>query len=326
MFVLGIETSCDETAAAIVANGQEIKSNIVSSQWIHSRFGGVVPELAARAHLRLLVPVTKTALEAAALSFSDLDLIAVTYAPGLIGAILSGLSFSKALAVALHRPFVAVHHLEAHIFSLFLEFPQIEFPFLALIVSGGHTELLLIHDRCVYQTLGTTLDDACGEAFDKVAKLLGLPYPGGYPVQELARTGRPTIKFPKPNVAGFDFSFAGLKTAVLYYLRDTQKPVPADVACSFQEAATDSLVDKISRAVEEFGINRIGISGGVAANTRLRQKLEALKKRDQWTVYLPRTELCTDNAAMVAACGYERFKRFGPSPLSIAAQARIPIP
>jgi len=326
MLTLGIETSCDETAAAIVADGREIKSNIVSSQWVHSRFGGVVPELAARAHLRLLAPVTSTALEAASVNFSDLDLIAVTYAPGLIGAILAGLSFSKALALTLRRPFVAVHHLEAHIFALFLEFPEIEFPFLTLVVSGGHTELILVQDRCAYETLGTTLDDACGEAFDKVAKLLGLPYPGGYPLQELAKTGKPTIKFPKPSVAGFDFSFAGLKTAVLYFLRDTKKPNPADVACSFQEKATDSLVDKISRAVEAFGINRVGVSGGVAANERLRQKLETAKKRFGWNVFLPRPELCTDNAAMVAACGFERFNRFGPSPFSLAAQSRTPLP
>jgi N6-L-threonylcarbamoyladenine synthase len=326
MIVLGIETSCDETAVSVVVNDQEIRSNIVSSQWVHSRFGGVVPELAARAHLRLLVPVTKTALAAAEVTFPQIDLIAVTYAPGLLGAIFSGLSFAKSLALALRIPLIAVHHLEAHLFSLFLEYPAIEFPFIALIVSGGHTELLLVNNRCSYQTLGTTLDDACGEAFDKVAKLLGLPYPGGYPLQELARTGKPVIKFPKPTTGGFDFSFSGLKTAVLYYLRDAVEPRSADVASSFQEVATDALVDKISKATEAYGISRIGISGGVAANARLRQKLDSSKKRFGWTVYLPRTELCTDNAAMVAACGYERYQRFGPSPLSITAQARIPIP
>lgn len=319
---LGIETSCDETSVSVVADGKEILSNIVSSQAIHSIYGGVVPELAARAHLPLIVPITKTALAVAKVEYKDLDLISATYAPGLIGALLVGLSFAKALALGLKIPFVAVNHLEGHIFAVLLEYHNVEFPFISLIISGGHTEILLVKDRCDYEILGTTLDDACGEAFDKVAKMMGFPYPGGSFIERLAEKGNRNIKFPLPQIDQYDFSFSGLKTAVLYYLRDTQDPKKEDIACSFQEVVFDFLLNKIAKVVEATEIRRVAISGGVAVNNRLRERVKTFAQRNEITCFLPRPELCTDNAAMIAAAGYARYQRFGPSSLTIPAQAR----
>ncbi|MEO0115119.1 MAG: tRNA (adenosine(37)-N6)-threonylcarbamoyltransferase complex transferase subunit TsaD [candidate division WOR-3 bacterium] len=319
---LGIETSCDETSVSVVADGKEILSNIVSSQSIHSIYGGVVPELAARAHLPLIVPITETALAVAKVDYKDLNLIAATYAPGLIGALLVGFSFAKALALGLSIPFVAVNHLEGHIFAVLLEYPNIEFPFISLIISGGHTELILVKDHCDYTILGTTLDDACGEAFDKVAKMLGLPYPGGHFIERLAEKGNRTIKFPIPQIENYDFSFSGLKTAVLYYLRDTQDPKKEDIACSFQEVVFDFLLNKIEKAVVATGIRRVAISGGVAVNKRLRERVKTFADKNQITCFLPKSELCTDNAAMIAAAGYSRYQHFGASPLTTPALAR----
>ncbi len=319
---LGIETSCDETSASIVKNGKEILSNIVSSQSIHSIYGGVVPELASRAHLPLIVPMTETALKVAKIDYNDLNLVCATYAPGLIGALLVGLSFAKALAFSLKIPFVAINHLEGHIFSVLLEYPDIEFPFIALIISGGHTELILVKDRCVYELLGTTLDDACGEAFDKAAKMMGLSYPGGSFIEKLAFKGNRNIKFPLPQISKYDFSFSGLKTAVLYYLRDNKEPKLEDISCSFQEVIFDFLLNKIQAVVEDTGIRRITISGGVAVNNRLRDRVKTFAQKNEISCFFPKPELCTDNAAMIAAVGYERFQKFGESLLSIPAQAR----
>ncbi len=319
---LGIETSCDETSVSVVKNGHEILANIVSSQAVHSIYGGVVPELAARAHLPLIVPITKTALAVAKKDFKDLDLVTATYSPGLIGALLVGLSFAKALATALAIPFVAVNHLEGHIFSVLLEYPAIEFPFISLIISGGHTEFVLVKDLCVYELLGTTLDDACGEAFDKVAKMMGLGYPGGSFIEKLAATGNRNIKFPMPKIEKYDFSFSGLKTAVLYYLRDTKNPKKEDIACSFQEVVFDFLLAKIEAVTEATGIRRVAISGGVAVNNRLREKVKVFSQKNGITCFFPRPELCTDNAAMIAAAGYARYQLFGASPLSVPALAR----
>jgi N6-L-threonylcarbamoyladenine synthase len=319
---LGIETSCDETAASVVADGKTVLANIVSAQSIHSIYGGVVPELASRAHLPLIVPITKTALAVAKMDYKDLNLIAATYAPGLIGALLVGLSFAKALALGLGIPFVAVNHLEGHIFAVLLEYPDIEFPFICLIISGGHTELILVKDLCDYEILGTTLDDACGEAFDKVAKMLGLPYPGGSFIEKLAEKGNRNIKFPLPQIEKYDFSFSGLKTAVLYYLRDTKNPKIEDIACSFQEVIFDFLLNKMAKVVEATGIRRVAISGGVAVNNRLRARVKAFAQKNGITYYFPRPELCTDNGAMIAAAGYARYQRFGSSPLTTPAQAR----
>jgi N6-L-threonylcarbamoyladenine synthase len=328
---LGIETSCDETAAAVLRGRTEVLSSIVSSQFVHSKYGGVVPELAARAHNELIVPVTRAALEAAKTTYQDLSFVAATHAPGLMGALLVGLPFAKSLAFSLEIPFIGVNHLEGHIFALRLEYPDIEPPFLSAILSGGHTELLEVKDWCSYRMLGSTLDDACGEAFDKVAKLLGLSYPGGAQLEELARKGRPAIRFPVPlqqdgsHPDSLDFSFSGLKTAVMYHLRDHEDAKPEDVAASFQVAAVTAVTNRITQALDKTGLSTVGISGGVAANGFLRQQLGKLAKEHGFRLLVPRLEYCSDNAAMIAAAGVERLSRSGPSPLSLKAFARLPI-
>lgn len=327
-FCLGIETSCDETAASVLKGRTEVRSNVVSSQYVHSLYGGVVPELAARAHAELIVPVTRAALETAGITWSDLGRIAVTHAPGLLGALLVGLPFAKAVSASLGIPFIGVNHTEGHIFALRLEDPDLEPPFLAAVLSGGHTELIVVQDWCCYRLLGTTLDDACGEAFDKVAKLLGLAYPGGAVLEALARTGRPTVQFPVPlqeapgRKDSLDFSFSGLKTAVLYYLRDHPDARRADVAASFQEAAISSVTRRIVQGVELTGLGTVGVSGGVAANTALRERLAELGRKLGFRLVIPRPDYCTDNAAMIAAAGVERLERFGPSGYDLPALAR----
>ncbi len=327
---LGIETSCDETAAAVVRDSTTVLSDVVSSQFIHSRYGGVVPELASRAHARLIVPVVKAALENAGVGWADLTCVAATHAPGLLGALLVGLPFAKALGFSLAVPFVGVNHLEGHIFALRLDHPELTPPFLAAILSGGHTELLRVEDWCRYERLGSTLDDACGEAFDKVAKLLGLSYPGGALLEQLARTGKPNIRFPIPLQTGehpgsLDFSFSGLKTAVLYYLRDHPDALKQDVAASFQQAAIAAVTNRIVQAVEKTGLHTVGVSGGVAANSWLRDRLAELAGQHRFESLLPDPRFCTDNAAMIAAVGLERLARFGPSPLTLPARARSPL-
>jgi N6-L-threonylcarbamoyladenine synthase len=319
---LGIETSCDETAAAVLEGAAAIRSSVVSSQYVHSLYGGVVPELAARAHARLIVPVVQAALDSAGATLGDIGLIAVTHTPGLMGALLVGLPFAKTLAWASRIPFIGVNHLEGHIFALRLERPDLAPPFLACIVSGGHTELLVVEDWCRYRLLGATIDDACGEAFDKVAKLLGLPYPGGPLLESLAREGRAVIPFPRPEAGNLDFSYSGLKTAVLYFLRDHRDADKADVAASFQRAALGLVVRRIARAAEVTGLRTVGVSGGVAANDWLRDELTTLTASDGIELVIPRLTWCTDNAAMIAAAGAERFTRFGPSPFDLPAAAR----
>jgi len=325
LLCLGVETSCDETAASVVADGVNVLSNVVLSQIIHSLYGGVVPELAARAHIRHIVPVVNQALKNAQVRYQDLNLIAVTYAPGLLGALLVGLPFAKGLSYTLHIPFVGVNHLEGHIFALRLEYPDLKPPFLGMVISGGHTELLVVHDWCHYEELGSTLDDACGEAFDKVAKLLGLPYPGGAEIEKLAQVGKPMINFPVAGAGNFNFSYSGLKTAVLYYLRDHPDASKPDVAASFQVAAVHQITGKIEKAVKKTGLQKVGVSGGVAANRYLRQRLEMLAQRLGFQLLIPRIQYCTDNAAMIAAAGTERYQRFGPSPFNLPAFARLSI-
>jgi N6-L-threonylcarbamoyladenine synthase len=322
MLCLGIETSCDETAAGVVADRAIVRSSIVSSQLVHADYGGVVPELAARAHMKAIVPVVEAALAAAGVAWSDLSLVAVTNTPGLMGALLVGLPFAKALSYSLGIPFVGVNHLEGHLFALRLEHPELEPPFLAAVLSGGHTELLVVEDWCRYRLLGSTVDDACGEAFDKVAKLLGLPYPGGAEVEKLSREGRESISFPVPDPGGLDFSFSGLKTAVLYHRRDNPHTPRADVAASFQRAAVAAITNRIEQAVRKTGFRVVGVSGGVAANGYLRERLAGLAQRHEFRLLIPRPAYCTDNAAMIAAAGLERFARFGPSPLDLPAAAR----
>ena len=319
---LGIETSCDETAASVVDGRAAVRSSIVSSQLVHAEYGGVVPELAARAHMKAIVPVTEAALAAADIAWSNLSLVAVTHTPGLMGALLVGLPFAKALSYSLGIPFVGVNHLEGHLFALRIEHPNLEPPFLAAVLSGGHTELLVVEDWCRYRLLGSTVDDACGEAFDKVAKLLGLPYPGGAEVERLSREGRECIDFPVPDPGGLDFSFSGLKTAVLYHRRDHPDTPRADVAASFQRAAVTAITNRIEQAVRKTGFRVVGVSGGVAANGYLRERLAGLARRHEFNLLIPRPAYCTDNAAMIAAAGLERFARFGPSPLDLPAAAR----
>ena len=319
---LGIETSCDETAASVVSGHTDVRSNTVSSQYIHAQYGGVVPELAARAHMRLIMPVTTAALESAQRDLHDISLVAVTYTPGLMGALLVGLPFAKALAYGLGIPFVGVNHLEGHLFALRLEYPDLEPPFLSAILSGGHTELIVVEEWCRYRHLGSTLDDAIGEAFDKVAKLLGLPYPGGAVVESLARSGSASLGFPVPDPGGLDFSFSGLKTAVLYHRRDYPGVPRADVAASFQRAAVAAVTHRIEQAVRKTGLHVVGVAGGVAANGYLRERLADLSRRHEFELLIPRPAYCTDNAAMIAAAGIERFTRFGPSPFDLPAAAR----
>ena len=328
---LGIETSCDETAAAVLRGPSEVLASVVSSQFIHSQYGGVVPELAARAHARLIVPVTRAALDSAGITWSDVDCIAVTHAPGLMGALLVGLPFAKALARSLDVPFVGVNHLEGHIFALRLSHPGITPPFIAAILSGGHTELLVVEDWCRYRLLGSTLDDACGEAFDKVAKLLGLGYPGGAALEELAREGEVNIRFPVSlldsgeHAGSFDFSFSGLKTAVLYHLRDHPDAGRADVAASFQEAALAAVTRRVVQAWKHTGHDTVGITGGVAANGRLRDRMRELAGQHGFRVLIPEPGYCSDNAAMIAAAGTERLTRTGPSGFTLPAHARLPL-
>lgn len=319
---LGIETSCDETAAAVLQPPAAIRSSVVSSQYVHSLYGGVVPELAARAHARLIVPVVQSALDSAGVTLRDIRLIAVTHTPGLMGALLVGLPFAKTLSWSLGIPFIGVNHLEGHIFALRLERPDLCAPFLATIVSGGHTELIVVEDWCRYRVLGATIDDACGEAFDKVAKLLGLPYPGGPLLEALARDGREVIPFPKPEAGNLDFSYSGLKTAVLYHLRAHPDANKSDVAASFQRAALGLVVSRVARAAEQTGLRTVGVSGGVAANNWLRDELTALAAADGLDLIIPRLAYCTDNAAMIAAAGSERFTRIGPSSFDLRAAAR----
>ncbi|MEO0116325.1 MAG: tRNA (adenosine(37)-N6)-threonylcarbamoyltransferase complex transferase subunit TsaD [candidate division WOR-3 bacterium] len=321
MYILGIETSCDETCAAVLRDGREILSNVVSSQYLHSRYGGVIPEVASRAHIKHLVPITETALAVAGIGFSEIDLITATYGPGLIGSLLVGLSFAKGLSLSLNKPFVGVNHIEGHIFASLLAYPEIKPPFLSLIISGGHTEIYLVKEIGQYHLLGMTLDDACGEAFDKVGKLLGFPYPAGFKIEEIAREGKRSINFPIPKVNGANFSFSGLKTAVLYFLKDNPHYPKEDIAHSFQEVVFDFLEEKIVFAVQEVSLRLMTVSGGVAANSRLRARLAQLGRRKGIRFYIPPLSLCTDNAAMIAACGYERFKRFGSSPLDLPAKA-----
>ena len=319
MFILGIDTSCDDTSASVVENGRKILSNIVSSQSdIHTRYGGIVPELASRRHIEMITPVVDEALKQAEISLADLSAVAVCNGPGLIGSLLIGCSFAKAVCYSRHIPLVAVNHLEGHLLSVFLEDSSPEFPFLSLIVSGGHTSLHIAEDFGRYIELGRTRDDAAGEAYDKVSKLLGLEYPGGPIIDRLAEKGDPeAIDFPRAYLPeSFDFSFSGLKTAVLQFLRKEnllEKPLPPDsdllhnIAASFQAAVTDVLVRKTEWAVKKTWIRQVTLSGGVSANSSLRKKMIEMGEEKGVEVFIPSVSLCTDNAAMIAAAGHHHF-------------------
>lgn len=333
--ILGIETSCDETAAAIVEDGRVILSSVVASQAeIHAQYGGVFPEVASRQHIQAIFPVVEQALQQAHMSLSDLDAIAVTRGPGLPGSLVVGLNAAKGLALGSGLPLIGVNHLEAHIYSAWLypagEQPALEpqFPLLTLIVSGGHTELVLIPEHLKYQRLGGTLDDAAGEAFDKVARLLNLPYPGGPSIQETAKAGKPmAFNFPRSWLEGsWDFSFSGLKTAVLREVRrleTTANPMPtADLAASFQAAVVDALVSKTMKAAAKYEVRGIVVAGGVSANQALRSSLQI---RTKLPLHIPPLSLCTDNAAMIAGTGYYRFLQGQRDPMDMDVLPNWPL-
>lgn len=320
--VLGIETSCDETAAAVVVDGHLVLSNVVSSQVdIHARYGGVVPEIASRAHVELLNPVVAQAMVEAGLPDSGPDAVAATYGPGLVGSLLVGISAAKAMAMVWGVPFVGVNHLEAHLHAALLEEPDLEMPLIVLLVSGGHT--MIVHMRGIgdYEVLGSTLDDAAGEAFDKVARFLGLGYPGGPIIDRLAMEGDPeAVKLPRAMLDdSYDFSFSGLKTAVINAVRKQPELEAADVAASFQAAVVEVLVAKARRAARDVGATGIAIGGGVAANSQLRETVLDAAVADGIQAFLPSRSMCTDNAAMVAAAGYHRLLNDGPTSLAAGA-------
>jgi N6-L-threonylcarbamoyladenine synthase len=334
MQVLGIESSCDETAAAIVEDGRHVRSEVVASQnEVHERYGGVVPELASRAHILNVVPVLQAALERAGVALDEVDGIAVTHAPGLVGALLVGLQTAKALAWVTGKPLVGVHHLEGHLSAIYLEDDPPPLPHLALIVSGGHTSLVRVDDHASVVELGATRDDAAGEAFDKGAKLLGLGYPGGVVIDRLARTGdSKAIAFPKAMTAGehgADFSFSGLKTALLHHVRARGAPdgqALSDLCASYQAAIVEVLVRKTRRTAQREGLAHVQVCGGVAANSALRAALQAAGTADGFRVYAPAPARCTDNAAMIAAAGYHRLVRGERAGLALDAVPSAPLP
>ncbi|CAN5508812.1 tRNA (adenosine(37)-N6)-threonylcarbamoyltransferase complex transferase subunit TsaD [soil metagenome] len=327
--VLGIETSCDETAAALVMGGYDVVSSAVSSQVdLHAQFGGVVPEIASRAHLDLLNPMIARAVVEAGISEERIDAVACTIGPGLIGALLVGVSAAKALALTWDVPFIGVNHMEAHLYAAFLEDPTLEFPLVVLLVSGGHTMLIEMCDHGRYRLLGQTIDDAAGEAFDKVARFLGLGYPGGPAVDREAMHGDPgAIRFPRAMLNdGLDFSFSGLKTSVINYVRKNPDVSAADVAASFQAAVVDVLVTKARRAAEQVGARGLVLGGGVAANSLLRERFLTICTDTGIHGFLPSRGLCTDNAAMIAAAGWHRLRSDGPTPLDAGAYPNLRLP
>ena len=331
--MLGLETSCDETSAAVIADGRKILSNVISSQIpVHQKYGGVVPELASRRHLENVIPVIEQALVEAGVGLADIEAVGVTHGPGLVGALLVGVAAAKALAFAGNIPLIGVHHLEGHIFASLLTHPELEPPFVALVVSGGHTSLVHVRDYSTFHLLGQTRDDAAGEAFDKVARLLGLPYPGGPHVEALAAGGDPrAIHFPRSftNDDSFEFSFSGLKSAVINYLHTAAQRKEAvnsaDVAASFQSAVVDVLSQKALRAVRQCGYANLVLAGGVAANGALRVKLQELCDNENIRFYYPDTILCTDNAAMIGCRAYYQLLSGDITDLSLNAIPSLPL-
>ncbi len=327
--VLGVESSCDETAAACVMGGTDVLSSVVSSQVdLHARFGGVVPEIASRAHLELIVPVIARAVVEAGVDDARIDAVAATVGPGLIGSLLVGVSAAKALALVWGVPFIGVNHMEAHLYASFLEDPSLELPLVVLLVSGGHTMLVAMEDHGRYRLIGRTVDDAAGEAFDKVARYLGLGYPGGPAIDREAMTGDPAaIDFPRAMLNdGYNFSFSGLKTAVVNYVRKNPTVSTSDIAASFQQAVVDVLVAKARRAAREVGAKALALGGGVAANSLLREQFLSVCVEDGLHGFLPSREMSTDNAAMIAAAGWHRLLADGPTPLDTGADPNLSLP
>ena len=333
VLILAIESSCDETAAAVVRNGREVLSNVISSQIaLHTLYGGVVPEIASRKHIEKINQVIQEALDEAGVTLQDLDAIGVTYGPGLVGALLVGVAEAKAIAYAAGLPLVGVHHIEGHVSANYIENTELEPPFLCLIVSGGHTHLVLVKEYGVYEIIGRTHDDAAGEAYDKVARAIGLGYPGGPKIDKLSKEGNPkAIAFPRAQIEGapFDFSFSGVKSAVLNYLNGcamkNEEINRADVAASFQQAVVDVLVEKTIAAAKEYKMERIAIAGGVASNSALRAAMEAACAKHNLQFYHPSPGLCTDNAAMIGAAAYYEYQKGVRSGLDLNAVPNLKI-
>lgn len=333
VFILAIESSCDDTAAAVLCN-DKVLSNVVANQLIHTQYGGVVPELASRAHQQNIVPVIDAALKKANIKKEKLSSIAFTQGPGLMGSLLVGSSFAKSMALALGIPLIAVNHMHAHILAHFIDeegFEKPEFPFLALTISGGHTQIVKVNDFFDMTIIGETTDDAVGEAFDKSAKILGLPYPGGPLVDKYAQLGNPkAFAFTKPKVPGLDFSFSGLKTAILYFIQKEKQKNPDfidqninDICASIQHTIIQILMDKLKLAVKETGINQIAIGGGVSANSGIRQTLKEAEQKYGWKTFVPKFEYTTDNAAMIGIVGYQKFLSQNFENASVVSKARI---
>ncbi|MDZ4809297.1 MAG: tRNA (adenosine(37)-N6)-threonylcarbamoyltransferase complex transferase subunit TsaD [Bacteroidota bacterium] len=340
--ILAIESSCDETSASVCVDGK-ILSNFIANQTVHEKYGGVVPELASRAHMQNIVPVVDTALKNAGYEVNGIDAIAFTQAPGLIGSLLVGGEFAKSLALALDKPLIAVHHMQAHVLANLIDDPRPNFPFLCLTVSGGHTQIVLCESPTTMKVIGETIDDAAGEAFDKSAKLLGLPYPGGPLVDKYAQQGNPDrFKFPEPKIAGLNFSFSGLKTSILYFLQNAGKSNLfkeefmateeeklsfiennlADICASIQQRIVTILLNKVKKASFETGITDICLAGGVSANSGLRKDFVEMGKKNHWNTFIPAFQYCTDNAAMIAITGYHKYLAGQFADLTVSSTAR----
>ena len=334
-YILGIESSCDDTSAAVICNGR-VLSNIVANQEIHAKYGGVVPELASRAHQQHIVPVVQQAIEQAGITKEDLHAISFTRGPGLMGSLLVGTSFAKSLALGLDIPLIDVNHMQGHILAHFIKEENTEmppFPFVCLTISGGHTQIVRVTDYFTFEVLGETIDDAVGEAFDKSAKILGLPYPGGPLVDKYAQLGNPKkFSFTKPKVGDLDFSFSGLKTGILYFIQKNLKENPNfieenlfDICASIQHTIVEILIEKLKNTVTLTGIKHIAIAGGVSANSEIRKRLQLAQKHWGWTTYIPKFEYTTDNAAMIAITGYLKYKAEKYADISVKAVARLKV-
>ena len=307
IYVLGIESSCDETSSAIVKNGREVLSNVINSQIkIHEQFGGVVPEIASRNHIEAISNVVEQSLKEANITMNDIDAVACTYGPGLVGALLVGVSYAKALSYALNKPLVGTNHIHGHIAANYITHPELEPPFLCLIISGGHTHLVHIKDYTKFEILGKTRDDAVGEAFDKMARVIGLGYPGGPKVDKLAKGGNPTIELPKTHFDNLDFSFSGIKTAVINLHHKTPHINKNDLCCSFEKTITEELIENTLKAAKSLNIKKIALAGGVSANSYIRAEFLNLQEKG-YQIYYPEPVLCTDNAAMIASAGYYQY-------------------
>lgn len=329
--ILGIESSCDDTSAAICVDGN-ILSNVIANQTVHEAYGGVVPELASRVHQQNIVPAVSQALINAKVHKNDIDAVAFTRGPGLLGSLLVGVSFAKAFALAKNIPLIDINHMQAHVLAHFIGDNKPSFPFLCLTVSGGHTQIVLVKDYFDMEVIGKTLDDAAGEAMDKTSKILGLPYPGGPLIDKYARLGNPdAYKFPEPQIPGFDFSFSGLKTSILYFIRNNVTINPDfvqehlnDICASVEKRIATILLNKLNKAAQEFGIRDIALAGGVSANTGLREGLMALGVENNWNCFIPKLEYCTDNAAMIAIAGHYKFLKGEIAEQSVTPLARMP--